>query len=963
MRSIYQLLLIIMAFTILSTNIFAIKATPDPITIIQPDGSKITIQLQGDEYHHYKTTLDGYTLIANEEGVFTYATADANGNLVSSKIKANNIEKRTQIERKFVESLTPNLNFEKQNLIGRAMRAPSANASSIIQKFPLTGTPKSLVILVNFSDKSFVTTTPQTAFTNMLNQDGYSTNGGTGSAHDYFMASTYGKFSPTFDVVGPYTLPQNIAYYGTNDASGQDTNPQQMIIDACTKAYENGVNFAQYDTDNDGFVDNIFVYYAGYNEAENAPATTIWPHRWTLANYSTKFNSKIIYNYACTSELRGASGANMCGIGTFCHEFGHVLGLVDYYHTTETKNTLESWDIMDGGAYNNVGRTPPTYSVYDRFFLGYLTPKQVSTPSNLTLFPIYQGETPPSNTNNQAFLFSATTHNLNGASPSPTEFFMVEYRKKTGWDAYLPAEGMLIWHIDYNQSAWNNNTPNNYTGTTQTASSHMRVYLQPLIGSTTTPGTAFTTGSFTPTTWLGTNINREITAIKKNDANITFRLMGGGSSASIIAESESLNFSTVQGTPSACKSITINAKKLVSNLNFSFKNNNHFEFSNVINSDTVWKKSLSLTPNSDSTINNLKILVRYNPTEPSFNTIHTDSLILTSTNADTVQMILTGSSTRPVYVKTPIATAATDTTIASFVAHWGEVCNPICDATGYYLTVYNISEGNSEFAEGFDKGLTAPIDWIITVKETTTSKSYSGIAVPALLFKNSGELIQTEKYILPVEKLSFYSHWLTGSNGNILVEAWNGTNWNTVDNVSINSPLNTTKSYTFTAENNYSQFRMTFTKGTSQVAVDDITATMFEKLEYNEREKWVSMTADTLKNLVSDRDYFYKVRASDKTLYPDSTIKYENITNFSNIVQIKTLKNQSKKNSLIAVVDKDKVVTIIVPSTETPINVFNIIGQHIRSINPTSNVVKIADLPRRQAYIIQAGSLRSKVVL
>src|SRR5665647_3311819 len=92
----------------------------------------------------------------------------------------------------------------------------------------------------------------------------------------------------------------------------------------------------------------FFVYYAGYNEAENAPATTIWPHRWSLANYNTKFNSKIIYNYACTSELRGSSGSNMCGIGTFSHEFGHVLGLVDYYHTTDAnKKTLESWDIMD----------------------------------------------------------------------------------------------------------------------------------------------------------------------------------------------------------------------------------------------------------------------------------------------------------------------------------------------------------------------------------------------------------------------------------------------------------------------------------------------------------------------------------------------------------------------------------------------------------------------------------------
>jgi len=102
---------------------------------------------------------------------------------------------------------------------------------------------------VNFTDNTFITPTPQTAFSNLLNQDSYNTNGGTGSARDYFKVCTYGKFSPDFDIYGPYTLPQSRGFYGKNDTNGNDTNPVQMIVDACTVANNNGVDFTPYDTD------------------------------------------------------------------------------------------------------------------------------------------------------------------------------------------------------------------------------------------------------------------------------------------------------------------------------------------------------------------------------------------------------------------------------------------------------------------------------------------------------------------------------------------------------------------------------------------------------------------------------------------------------------------------------------------------------------------------------------------
>lgn len=623
-----------------TVHVLAVKAYPYPVSISQPDGREISIRLYGDEFFRYRTTEDGYLIKQNPKGFYTYAKKNVNGEIVASDRVARNASERSNRDWQFLRTVPKGDNMKRSS--GNMQKVAGSTSQSEPQRaFPLTGSPRALVILVNFSDKSFVTPSPQTAFYNMLNEDGYSANEGTGSARDYFMASSFGKFAPTFDVVGPYTLPNTMAHYGKNlIATDNDTLPRQMVIDACTLADNAGLNFAQYDTDNDGRVDNVFIYYAGYNEAEGASENTIWPHRWALANFNTKFDGKSVYGYACTSELRGKTGSNMCGIGTFCHEFGHVLGLPDYYHTAEDKTTLEFWSIMDAGNYLNSGRTPPTYSVYDRFYLGYFTPEQVSTPTNLTLLPLYQGKTQPANTNNQAFLFSATTHNLNGKSPSPTEFFMVEYRKKTGWDTYLPDHGMLIWHIDFNATEWSYNRLNNYTGDEQTASSHMRVYLQPLSGSTTTPGTAFTTGSFTPTTWLGTNINRAITEIVKTDNNVTFKLMGGTPPPTIQTLGSLIAFSTTIGTSSNSQSILVSGSNLTENINITLLDNTHFDIK--LSTSSTWSKSLNIAPVNGNV--NIAVDIRFSPSSSG---IKTDQLGVSSTGTTDVYVNLSGNATNP----------------------------------------------------------------------------------------------------------------------------------------------------------------------------------------------------------------------------------------------------------------------------------------------------------------------------
>ena len=382
MKQIISLLVLFIIILIPNVHLHAIPAYPYPVIFSQPDGTSVTVQLHGDESRKIRTTVDGYIIKMNEHGFYAYAILDENNQLVAGEKSAIDPEKRSAEDQVYLQKTQ-----KIQEIITEESTRPSKvkriSAETFSTAFPKTGSPKSLVIMVNFSDVSFVVPNAQDAFSRLLNQENYSDNGGTGSAKDYFRAASYGQFSPQFDVVGPYTLPNTMAYYGANDASDNDVKPAYMVVDACSIA-NNDVDFTQYDADGDGYIDNVFIYYAGYNEAEGGPENSIWPHRWAVQpgyNYLTnpnliKFDGKKVYDYACTSELRGSTGTNMCGIGTFTHEFGHVIGMPDYYHTTADKNALNYWSIMDAGAYLNSGRTPPTYSAYDRFFLGWLTDRK-----------------------------------------------------------------------------------------------------------------------------------------------------------------------------------------------------------------------------------------------------------------------------------------------------------------------------------------------------------------------------------------------------------------------------------------------------------------------------------------------------------------------------------------------------------------------------------------------------------
>lgn len=943
---------IIFALLLTSIHLFAVKATPEPIQITQPDGTELTIKLHGDEFFKYTTTEDGYLIRQDEKGIYKYAKLN-NGKFELSTQKVSNISKRTIIEKQLLAQLERNPDLSTAIKVSKSQKISKINTNtSVSNQFPVTGSPRSLVILVNFSDKSFVTASPKTAFTNLLNQTGYTTNGGTGSARDYFIESSFSQFSPQFDVVGPFTLPQNMEYYGKNESNGDDQNPRQLIIDACAAANADGLDFTIYDTDNNGIVDNVFVYYAGNNEAEGAAANTIWPHRWSLSNYSTKFDGKIIFDYACTSELRGSSGSTMCGIGTFCHEFGHVLGLADYYHTAEDKKTLETWNIMDGGAYNNLGRTPPTYSAYDRFYLDWLKPTELKSPQNVTLESV--------RTSNKAFLISQNgNHNLNGLNPVSKEFFLIENRQKSGFDAYLPSSGMLIWHIDYDESAWNDNSPNNYTGSTQTSSSHMRVYLQPLSGQTTTPGNAFTSGSFNPTLWNGTNINKPITDIKITNGVLTFKFMGGGALPTIATKETLQTFSTEQSTPSAIQQFKVTGKDLVAEISISFLTKTHFQIRKASETENDWRTTITLSPLSGK-VDTTEILVRYNPTEPSFGETHTDKIQISTLNADNQQLTVNGVSTRKVYVVPPVATAATLITSRQYTANWEEVF----DATGYYVTAYSISEGNSTHTEGFDAGLAVPSDWKITASETTPSPIFSGKAIPAFKLRKKDEYIQTEIYPTYTSELSFFIKSIGSKNGVVKVEGNGEMGWSTIDEIVVDSNYVEIKKYLLNSSDKFKQFKITYSKADNfSIAIDDITVSFPVNLEFQSKSKWTTATSDTLRNLVSGRMHYYKIKASDLTLNTDKSIKYQNTTNYSNIIQVEVLPYANSKTLRIEQIRNTDNVFVFLENTENYIYIYNTSGQLIKAINPDDLKVNISPfLKKHNLYLIKSGDKSNKFV-
>ena len=396
------------------------------------DGSTVTVYQHGDEYFHYLTNARG-EWVKFEDGKLNVIPAMSTGEIAKARAAAK--------------------------------RAPQAQQ----QAYPINLAPHGLIILVNFSDVSFDASNSLDEMQKMHNAENYDheytyslrgytyTVKATGSARKYFIDQSGGKYTPTFDVVGPYTLSKERSYYGKNSRSGDDQHPEEMVKEACTQA-DNDVDFSLYDNDGDGKVDFVYIIYAGYGEADSGIEDYVWPHTYhlTYAGVLCKVDGKQVDLYACGSELNYTT-KHRDGIGTFCHEFSHVLGLPDIYATNNsTHKTSGAWEIMDYGPYNNEGSTPPAYSGYERLFFGWSTPRVLGY-DNYTIKEIQEF-------NDVCVLTANGQFNGKGNDPDPTTFWVLENRQQKGWDEYIPGHGMLITKVTYSYSKWQDNTVNNTKG-------------------------------------------------------------------------------------------------------------------------------------------------------------------------------------------------------------------------------------------------------------------------------------------------------------------------------------------------------------------------------------------------------------------------------------------------------------------------------------------------------------------
>ncbi len=474
---------------------FGVPAKPGVVTVQQSDGTTIDIERHGDEFFRYTTTSDGY-LISQHEGLYYYSDISMNGEITRSQTRASSPARRGAEERRVVATRSSARNTAElsvaANALSRArrrevaeaqMQVSSTSSSSSQQSTTrATGDVRGLVIMVSFADNDF--TYDNSDFYSMLNDENYSENSGPGSARDFFYDNSMGTFNPSFDVVGPYKLSENMSYYGGNDSSGSDSNPRLMVSEACKLADDDGADYSLYDSNSDGYVDMVFIFYAGYNEAEGADEDTIWPHMWSTASSSLsapEYDGKKVWLYACTSELSGSGysstpfrdpTAEMAGIGTFTHEYGHTLGLYDTYDTDYDTNGYSSglytFDIMSRGSYNNSGRTPPYYGAIHRYQLGWITPTIISAIDNYEL---------PSISTNEAYIVNTEVED---------EYYLFEYRNGAvngmrEWDGYITysasgsdsnVNGLFITHIDRSTNSaaggytaaqlWANNAPNAY---------------------------------------------------------------------------------------------------------------------------------------------------------------------------------------------------------------------------------------------------------------------------------------------------------------------------------------------------------------------------------------------------------------------------------------------------------------------------------------------------------------------
>ena len=263
------------------------------------------------------------------------------------------------------------------------------------------------------------------------------------SMTSYYAELSKGMLSVTGEVVGYVRAPKPYSFY-TNSESGTGNNyPNNtpgLLVDALTEFCKTD-NLKRFDTDNDGYVDGIFLIHAGGGaEAEGDPLKRphmIWSHKWTLP---TPFSNQGVKVFAYSTEPEDGR------VGVFAHEFGHVLGLPDLYDTTYRTRGVGDWCLMGGGSWGGNGNNPTRMSCWCLSKLGWIQPQVVKSPITAQIDTLAND--------------SNACYRLWDGGKKESEYFLIENRQTVGQDSALSGAGLAIWHIDETQSS--NTNPLSY---------------------------------------------------------------------------------------------------------------------------------------------------------------------------------------------------------------------------------------------------------------------------------------------------------------------------------------------------------------------------------------------------------------------------------------------------------------------------------------------------------------------
>lgn len=450
-----------LSLALAASTTFAVPAKQAKKTLTLADGTQVVATQMGDEYMNWWQADNGMRYVESQENEGVYVAANMDIMTATAEMR------RAQVGKKRAKRLNSVRKSADLSSFGGQQRVQIGD-----EHVTYEGKKKGIIILVQFPNQKFEEGHDNAYYKMVANEKGLTHKDGyVGSVSDYFLSQSNGKFELDFDIAGPYTLSHTSSYYGKNDGANIDVKVGYMIQEGCDAAVADGFNFNDYDWDGDGYADQVFVLYAGLGEASGGDAKTVWPHEYQIRytcvgkvlNYTTEGKGKVD-TYACANEMERVineytgqytNETKLAGIGTICHEFSHCLGFADMYDTSNGGNYgMGFFDVMSSGSYNGGGFVPCNYTAYERIYAGWTEPIVLEDhPASVKAMKSTQDYGRP-------FIIYNDKHK--------DEFFTLENREQKGWDAALYGGGMMITHVDYDQSVWGVNHVN------ASASDHQR---------------------------------------------------------------------------------------------------------------------------------------------------------------------------------------------------------------------------------------------------------------------------------------------------------------------------------------------------------------------------------------------------------------------------------------------------------------------------------------------------------